>query len=73
MEKNATLTVSGDTPVNVKTPGTAVALDIRSNFYLGGVRKLSAINPQAVDPSVQDFSGCIERFEVCAIQCIWTL
>lgn len=64
MEKNATLTVSGDTPVSVKTPGTAVALDIRSNFYLGGVRKLSAINPQAVDPSVQDFSGCIERFEV---------
>lgn len=65
--KSASLTVNSNTTVSVISPGSAVALDTNSNFYLGGVRKLSAINPKAVDSSVQDFSGCIEHFEVCFI------
>ena len=66
LERNATLNVTGDTPVSVMSPKSAVALDVYSNFYLGGVRKLSAINDKAVDLSVQDFSGCIDHFEVCS-------
>ena len=65
--KLASLSVNSNTPVSVVSPGSAVALDVHSNFYLGGVRKLSAINAKAVDndlASVQDFSGCIDKFEV---------
>ena len=55
-------------PVSVTSPGSAVARNVHSNFYLGGVRQLSNVNPNAVDndPSfVQDFTGCIDHFEVC--------
>lgn len=62
--KSGSLTVNSNTPVSVISPGSAVALDVHSKFYLGGVRKLSTVNPKAVDSSVQDFSGCIEQFEV---------
>ena len=64
-DKNATLTVSGDTPVSVISPGTAVSLNVPSSFYLGGVPTLNAINPNAVDSFVQDFIGCIDMFMVC--------
>ncbi|XP_015780346.1 PREDICTED: agrin-like [Acropora digitifera] len=63
-DKNATLTVSGDTPISVISPGTAVSLNVPSSFYLGGVPTLSAINPNAVDSFVQDFVGCIDMFMV---------
>ena len=65
--KNGSLIVNDGDPVAVTSPGIAVALDVHSNFYLGGVRKLSNVNPRAVDnaaSSVQDFSGCIDHFEV---------
>ena len=68
LDRNATLTVTGDTPVNVLSPKSAVALDVHSNFYLGGVRKLSVFHSRkGVDSSVQDFSGCIDHFEVCSL------
>ena len=62
------LIVNGGIPVRVTSPGSDVALDVDSNFYLGGVRKLSNVNPSAVDNDpafVQDFTGCIDHFEVC--------
>lgn len=65
--KNGSLAINDGNPVYVTSPGSAVALDVRSNFYLGGVRKLSNVNPRAVDNAasfVQDFSGCIDYFEV---------
>lgn len=68
--KNASLSLDGNPPVSVVSPGTAVALDVNSNFFLGGVRKLSTVNPNAVDndpASIQDFSGCINQLEVCKI------
>ena len=68
--KNASLSLDGNPPVSVVSPGTAVALDVNSNFFLGGVRKLSTVNPNAVDndaASIQDFSGCINQLEVCVI------
>ena len=68
--KNASLSLDGNPPVSVVSPGTAVALDVNSNFFLGGVRKLSTVNPNAVgnDPaSIQDFSGCINQLEVFVI------
>lgn len=64
-DKNATLTVSGNTTISVISPGTAVSLNVPSSFYLGGVPKLNAINPNAVDSFVQDFVGCIDMFKVC--------
>ena len=64
-DKNASLTVSGETPISVISPGTAVSLNVPSSFYLGGVPTLSAINPNAVDSFVQDFVGCIDMFMVC--------
>lgn len=68
--RSGNLIVNGSVPVRVTSPGTAVALDVDSNFYLGGVRKLSNVNPNAVDNDpafVQDFTGCIDHFEVCVI------
>ena len=68
--KNASLSLDGNPTVSVVSPGTAVALDVNSNFFLGGVRKLSTVNPNAVDndpASIQDFSGCINQLEVCKI------
>ncbi|CAH3192107.1 unnamed protein product, partial [Porites evermanni] len=65
--KSASLSLDGNPPVSVVSPGTAVALDVNSNFFLGGVRKLSTVNPNAVDndpASIQDFSGCINQLEV---------
>lgn len=65
--QNGSLAINDGNPVYVTSPGSAVALDVRSNFYLGGVRKLSNVNPRAVDNAasfVQDFSGCIDYFEV---------
>ena len=65
--QNGSLAINDGKPVYVSSPGSAVALDVRSNFYLGGVRKLSNVNPRAVDNAasfVQDFSGCIDYFEV---------
>ncbi|KAJ7319456.1 Basement membrane-specific heparan sulfate proteoglycan core protein [Desmophyllum pertusum] len=61
------LIVNDGSPVSVTSPGSAVALDVNSHFYLGGVRMLSYVNSKAVDndpSSVQDFSGCIDHFEV---------
>ena len=66
--KTGKLIVNDGVPVSVTSPGSAVALNVHSNFYLGGVRQLSNVNPNAVDsdPSfVQDFTGCIDHFEVC--------
>lgn len=66
--RSGTLIVNSGVPVRVTSPGTDVALDVNSNFYLGGVRKLSNVNPNAVDNDpafVQDFTGCIDHFEVC--------
>lgn len=66
--KNGNLIVNGGAPVRVTSPGTNVGLDVDSNFYLGGVPELSNVNPNAVgnDPAVvQDFTGCIDHFEVC--------
>ena len=68
IKKTGNLVVNRGDPVSVTSPGSAVALDVHSNFYLGGVRQLSNVNPNAVDndPSfVQDFTGCIDHFEVC--------
>jgi len=65
--RSGTLIVNSGVPVRVTSPGTDVALDVNSNFYLGGVRKLSNVNPNAVDNDpafVQDFTGCIDHFEV---------
>lgn len=65
--RNGSLTINDGNPVYVTSPGSAVALDVRSNFYLGGARKLSNVNPRAVDKAasfVQDFSGCIDHLEV---------
>ena len=62
--RSGNLIVSGRVPVRVTSSGTNVALDVNSNFYLGGVPKLSNVNPNAVenDPSfVQDFTGCIDH------------
>ena len=64
VEKNATLTVTGDTPVSIVSPGSAIALDVKSSFYLGGVPSLEAINPNAMDSMVQDFLGCIRQLRV---------
>ena len=67
--RSGNLIVNGGVPVRVKSPGTdAVALNVDSNFYLGGVPKLSNVNPNAMDNDpafVQDFTGCIDHFEVC--------
>ena len=66
--QSGNLIVNGGVPVRVTSPSTDVALDVYSNFYLGGVPKLSNVNPNAVDNDpafVQDFSGCIDHFEVC--------
>ena len=66
--RSGNLIVNGGVPVHVTSPGTGVALDVDSNFYLGGVPKLSNVNPNAVDNDpafVQDFTGCIDHFEVC--------
>lgn len=66
--RSGTLILNSGVPVRVTSPGTVVALDVNSNFYLGGVRKLSNVNPNAVDNDpafVQDFTGCIDHFEVC--------
>ena len=78
--KNASLSVDGNPPVSVVSPGTAVALDVNSNFFLGGVHKLSTVNPNAVDndpTSIQDFSGCINQLKVCKITlqsvCFWVV
>ena len=68
--KRGDLIVDGGVPVSVTSPGTDVGLNVGSDFYLGGVRKLSNVNPNAVDNDpafVQDFTGCIGHFEVCAI------
>ena len=68
--RSGNLIVNGSVPVRATSPGTAVALDVDSNFHLGGVRKLSNVNPNAVDNDptfVQDFTGCIDHFEVCVI------
>ena len=70
--KTGNLIVNGSAPVDVTSPGSAVALDVHSNFYLGGVRQLSNVNPNAVDNDasfVQDFTGCIDHFEVCVLHC----
>ena len=66
--RSGNLIVNGGVPVRVTSPGSDVALDVDSNFYLGGVHKLSNVNPNAVDNDpafVQDFTGCIDHFEVC--------
>ena len=66
--RSGNLIVNGGVPVRVRSPGTGVALDVDSNFYLGGVPKLSNVNPNAVDSDpafVKDFTGCLEHFEVC--------
>ena len=68
--KSGNLILNGGVPVRVTSPGTDMALDVDSDFYLGGVRKLSNVNPIAVDNDpafVQDFTGCIDHFEVCDI------
>ena len=68
--KSGNLILNGGVPVRVTSPGTDVALDVDSDFYLGGVRKLSNVNPIAVDNDpafVQDFTGCVDHFEVCDI------
>ncbi|KAL9962211.1 hypothetical protein ACROYT_G031293 [Oculina patagonica] len=65
--KTGHLIVNSGVPVNLTSPGSAVALDVHSNFYLGGVRQLSNVNPNALDNDasfVQDFTGCIDHFEV---------
>ena len=65
--RNGNLIVNGGVPVHVTSPGTDVALDVDSNFSLGGVPELSNVNPNAVDNDasfVQDFTGCIDHFEV---------
>ena len=66
--RSGSMIVNGGVPVRVTSPGTDVALDVDSNFYLGGVPKLSNVNPNAVDNDtafVQDVTGCIDHFEVC--------
>ena len=65
--RSGNLIVNGGVPVHAMSPGNDVALDVNSNFYLGGVPKLSNVNPNAVDNDpafVQDFTGCIDHFEV---------
>ena len=66
--KSGNLIVNGGVLVCVTSPGTDVALDVNSNFYLGGVPKLSNVNPNAVenDPAfVQDITVCIDHLEIC--------
>ena len=66
--RSGNLIVNGGVPVRFASPDTDVALDVNSNFYLGGVPKLLNVNPNAVenDPAfVQDFTGCIDHLEVC--------
>ena len=70
------LIVNDGSPVSVTSPGSAVALDVNSHFYLGGVRMLSYVNSKAVDndpSSVQDFSGCIDHFEVCVVTFLYNV
>ena len=65
--RSGNLIVNGGVPVRATSPGTDVALDVNSDFYLGGVPELSNVNPNAVDNDpafVQDFTGCIDHFEV---------
>ena len=48
-QKTGKLIVNDGVPVSVTSPGSAVALNVRSNFYQGGVRQLSNVNSNAVD------------------------
>ena len=65
--KSGQLVLNGGHPVSVVSPGNAVGLDVESDFFLGGVRRLTRVNPRAVGSdasALQDYSGCIDHFEV---------
>lgn len=73
--KTGTLKVDSGPVISATSLGDAVALDVSSDFYLGGVPQLSYVNPSAVfdSSSLKDFVGCVSSVRVCmpfSVYCI---
>ena len=63
--RNASLWLDSQPTVNAVSRWNAVALDVKSPFYIGGVQRLTFINSNAIgDKSLRDFVGCIDQVEV---------
>ena len=52
--------------IGVKSPGSYTQLNVGSIVYLGGIPRLSALNPSAVKDlsSQRDFEGAVSHFIV---------
>ena len=68
--KTGSLKVDSEAVVSGTSPGNAVALDVQSDFYLGGVPQLSSVNPSAIfdSSSLKDFVGCVASVKVGLLQ-----
>lgn len=67
-----TLKVDSQAMISGQSTPKAVGLDVKSDFYLGGVPQLSTVNPAAVadSSSLKDFVGCVTSVTVGHILCL---